>query len=436
MNGSTLYRRLPDGTWAAQREDIPVDPDVPADYSKAVAALAGGAAVAAVASGPGVPAGAAVGPASVGAGVAAASTPAPPAPPAQVPPAQVPPAAPPSAVPAGAPGPAPKKRGPIRIWIRRIVSIVVVAALAYAAWIVGLLIYAAANLPQIEALSPEPISDTEGQVWLLVGSDSREGLTPEQQKELHTGGDVGQRTDTIMLAYMRPGETPKLVSLPRDSWVTIPAHTASDGRSVSADQAKINAAFSIGGAPLLSETIEYNTGLHIDHYLEISMYGVVALTDAVGGIEVCFDEPIQDEKSGLDVEAGCQILDGQEALAWVRMRYSDPKGDLGRIERQQEFVKLIMEEILSWETLTHPGRQLDIVNAVLQSVFVDLETGSIDLGRFGIGMGRIVTGAGEVTTVPLIPGSHWEEGQSVVKWDEADAEQLFASMGGSPPQAG
>lgn len=340
------------------------------------------------------------------------------------------------APPSQAPGaPKTKSRGPVRTWARRIGSALAIAISVYLIWIVALLSYAALSLHQIEALSPQPIADTSGQVWLLVGSDSREELTPEQQKELHTGGDVGQRTDTIMLAYMRPGEVPQLVSLPRDSWVTIPAHTSSSGAAVGASQDKINAAFAYGGAPLLSETVEYNTGLHIDHYLEISMYGVVALTDAVGGIEVCFEEAIHDEKSGLDVEAGCQILDGEEALAWVRMRYSDPKGDLGRIERQQEFVALIMEEILSWQTLINPLRQLDIVNAVLDSVLVDLKTGAINLGRFGLGVGRIVAGSGEVSTVPLIPGNHVEGGQSVVKWDTQEADELFASMGASTPQA-
>jgi LCP family protein required for cell wall assembly len=223
--------------------------------------------------------------------------------------------------------------------------------------------------------------------------------------------------------------------VPRDSWVTIPAHTASDGREVGPQQAKINAAFAFGGAPLLSQTIEYNTGLHVDHYMEVGMGGIVTMTDAVGGVEVCFDEAIQDQNSGLDVPAGCQQLDGATALAWVRMRYADPTGDLGRMQRQQQWVKLVLDQMLTWQTLLNPVAQWDIANAVLDSITVDLDTGTIDLGRFGLGMARIAGGSGEITTVPTNDSDHWENGQWVLKWNTEEADQLFASMGGSPPQA-
>ena len=96
-------------------------------------------------------------------------------------------------------------------------------------WLVALVVYAAVSLDKVEALSPDPIADTDGTVWLLVGSDSRDGLTKKEQKKLKTGDVEGQRTDTIMLVHQQLGQTPTLVSIPRDSWVTIPAHTASDG---------------------------------------------------------------------------------------------------------------------------------------------------------------------------------------------------------------
>ena len=329
------------------------------------------------------------------------------------------------------PTPPPTKRR--RRW--SVWRILAFALAAYVLWLGALVVYAAASLDKIEALSPDPIADTDGTVWLLVGSDSRDGLTKKQQKKLRTGDVEGQRTDTIMLVHQQLGQTPTLVSIPRDSWVTIPAHTATDGSQVEARGGKINAAFSYGGAPLLSETIEYNTGLHVDNYMEVGMGGIVNLTDAVGGIEVCFEKAISDENSGLDVQPGCQTLDGPEALAWVRMRYADPKGDLGRIERQRQYIALMVDQMLSWQTVVNPFRQWDIVNAMLDSVRVDEGTGLINLGMFGFGMGRIASGSGEVTTVPIDDTDHWENGQWVIKWDAAEADQLFSSMGGRTPQA-
>lgn len=396
VTGSTLYRRLPNGSWAAQREDQ--GPEAEGAGSGEPAA--------------GMPAEAAVAPviAATGAGAPGA------------------PASPPQPT-IARPGPARRRR---RWSIWRILKWAVVA---YVAWLGALMVYAAVSLDKVEALSPVPIADTDGTVWLLVGSDSREGLSRKEQRELRTGDAEGQRTDTIMLVHQKLGQAPTLVSIPRDSWVTIPAHTATDGAAVGDRGGKINAAYSYGGAPLLSQTVEYNTGLHVDHYMEVGMGGIVELTDAVGGIDVCFEEAISDQNSGLDVEAGCQTLDGAQALAWVRMRYADPKGDLGRIERQRQYMALMVDEMLSWQTLVNPVRQWSIVNAMLSSVLVDNDTGAIDLGGFGVGMGRIASGSGEVTTVPIDDSDHWENGQWVIKWDAAEAGQLFSSMGGRAPQA-
>jgi LCP family protein required for cell wall assembly len=406
VTGSTLYRRLPNGSWASQREDSPADrADGDAGAPEGAHALSA--------------------PVVAGAGAAGAAV---------------------SGSPAGSaadqPAPAPPQptiARPVPPTTRRrrwsILRILAWALAAYAMWLVGLGVYAATSLDKVEALSPDPIADTDGTVWLLVGSDSREGLSRTQQQQLRTGDTEGQRTDTIMLVHQKLGQAPTLISIPRDSWVTIPAHTATDGSEVEARGGKINAAFSYGGAPLLSQTIEYNTGLHVDNYMEVGMGGIVTMTDAVGGIEVCFEEAIADENSGLDVPAGCQTLDGGQALAWVRMRYADPKGDLGRIERQRQYVALMVDQALSWQTLVNPARQWDIVNALLDSVRVDEGTGLVNLGTFGFAMARIASGSGEVTTVPIDDTDHWENRQWVIKWDSAEAGQLFSSMGGTTPQA-
>ena len=399
VTGSTLYRRLPDGTWAAEREDGAAAR--PSEVAGSAASVADRAP--------------AMGPSAGQSASASAVEPTPSAGlPTQVTPVRT------------------RRRRPVRTAL----AIVAGMAAAYLAWLVGLMLYAGASLENTAQLSAHPIADTPGQVWLMVGSDSRAGLTKKQRKALHTGGDEGsQRTDTIMLLHQQAGHDPTLVSIPRDSWVTIPAHTATDGTQVGVQQAKINAAYAYGGSALLAETIEYNTGLHVDHFMEIGMGGVVDMTDAVGGVEVCFDKPITDKNSGLDVEAGCQTLDGKTALAWVRMRYADPTGDLGRMQRQQQWVSLMTHQMLTPMTLLNPARQWQIVNAALDAVTVDEGTGALSVGRLGLGLRQIVGGSGEITSVPVDDADHWEAGQWVLHWDPAGAGELFSSMGAGTPQA-
>ena len=153
-----------------------------------------------------------------------------------------------------------------------------------------------------------------GSTWLMVGSDSRQGLTPQQQEALATGGDTGNgRTDTILVVHMPAlwsGTPTTMVSIPRDSYVPIPGY----GRD------KINAAFSMGGAPLLAQTVEQATGLRIDHYAEIGFGGFAGLVDGLGGVTVCPTTPIDDPLAGINLPAGCQKLAGRDALGYVRSR--------------------------------------------------------------------------------------------------------------------
>ncbi len=236
---------------------------------------------------------------------------------------------------------------PVR-YIRNIV-------LAYLGFYVVLGFHAASSLDKMPASSNVALADTAGTNWLLVGSDSREGLTKAERKELRTGKDEGsQRTDTLMVIHIDDSGKSTLVSLPRDSYVTIPAHIGLDGIAIEDRRNKINTAYSQGGAPLLVETVERNTGLHIDHYMEVGFKGIRDITDAVGGVNMCVPADVTDENSGLNLLAGCQELDGRNALAYVRMRYADPKGDLGRIERQQQFLSSVMKKVATPAVFLNP----------------------------------------------------------------------------------
>ena len=187
---------------------------------------------------------------------------------------------------------------------------------------------------------PDRPAAGRGTTWLLVGSDSREGLTADQQAELATGGDLGNgRTDTILLVHV-PAlgfEHPDDDGLdPRDSYVPIPGNGTD----------KINAAFALGGAPLLAQTVEQATGLRLDHYAEIGFGGFARVVDALGGVTMCPTEPISDPLAGIDLPAGCQKLDGRNALGFVRSR-ATPRADLDRMVNQREFVSALLHRAAS-----------------------------------------------------------------------------------------
>jgi len=189
-------------------------------------------------------------------------------------------------------------------------------------------------------------ADQPGTTYLLVGSDSRAGLTAEQRRDLSTGNPEGQRTDTILLLHTGAGPN-LLMSIPRDSIVDIPGRGST----------KINAAFAFGGAPLLVQTIEQDTGIRIDDYVETGFGGVVDLVDAVGGIEICPNKRMVDKLAGLDVKKGCQEADGATALAYSRSRHTNLKlGDVARARQQREVVKAVGHAALSPWTVLNPVR--------------------------------------------------------------------------------
>lgn len=222
-------------------------------------------------------------------------------------------------------------------------------------------IWVEANITHVSALSGAP--DTPGETYLIVGSDSREGWVDD--------GTVGARTDTIMLLH-RPVSGPMaLISIPRDSYVDIPGNGSN----------KINAAFAFGGPLLLVQTVEELTGLTIDHYLEVGFLGVSGVVDAVGGVELCYDVDVNDPLSTLVWSAGCHHVDGQTALAFSRMRYSDPLGDIGRTQRQQQLVSAVSDEVLSPSTLLNPFAVVRITKAGLAALRVSDDMGALDLAQ-------------------------------------------------------
>ncbi|MDO5032966.1 LCP family protein [Corynebacterium sp.] len=286
------------------------------------------------------------------------------------------------------------------------VTIILVLTLAFGLW-------TDSRLTRIEAMPEEQVANTAGTNWLLVGSDSRQGLTEEQQAELGTGGDIGVgRTDTIMLLHIPSSGKAKLVSIPRDSYVEVPGFGWD----------KINASFTYGGAQLLTQTVEHSTGLHIDHYAEIGMGGLANVVDAVGGVDICVEEPINDPLAGIDLQAGCQELNGPNALGYVRTR-ATAMGDLDRVQRQREFFAALLDKVTSPATLINPFRAVSLVNHTADSFIVGQKDHVWHLARVALAMASGV----ETETVP-VGGFQDTEVGNVVLWDDAAAQGLWDSL--------
>lgn len=266
---------------------------------------------------------------------------------------------------------------------------------------IGMLFYFDGKLHRVDALSSYAgrIGDTPGTNWLIVGTDSRAGLTDQQKKNLATGDADGARTDTIMMAHLSPSGKPMLISIPRDLYVPIPGMGSH----------KINAAFNNGGAKLLVETVEEFTGVHIDHYVEIGFGGFDNLVDAVGGVQMCLDRPLRDPKAGLNLKAGCQTLDGAQALGLVRTR-AFPNADLERVVNQRKFLAALMSRATSPSVLLNPFRLFLFVSGAVDAVTVDTGDHLWDLAW----LAYKISGNPITTTAPTDGDAYTDDGDSLV----------------------
>ncbi|MEU2874092.1 LCP family protein [Streptomyces olivoreticuli] len=272
-------------------------------------------------------------------------------------------------------------------------------------------------------------SGGKGTNYLIVGSDSREGLSAQDKKDLHTGSADGKRTDSMMILHTGDNGT-TMLSLPRDSYVTIPAFTGQkSGKQFPASTHKLNQAYSDGGAELLAQTVEYNTGLHIDHYAEIGFGGFRNLVDALGGVDMCLDKPVKDRDSGADFKAGCQTLNGTQSLAFVRQRHQEADQDLGRMRNQQKFLNTLAKQAASPSTVLNPFRLYPVIGSGLDTLVVDKDMGLTDLMSMFWSMKGVTGGDGKQLTVPISNSNLPTRSDGVaVKWDTAKAKQLFDQL--------
>jgi LCP family protein required for cell wall assembly len=303
-----------------------------------------------------------------------------------------------------------RKRRPLRVVVIGLVLVVIAGtAGGYLYWqVIG-------GLFKRENVELSPASGKTLNV-LLVGSDTREGLTDPLDIE-RFGSVQGKRADTIILAQLVPREQRGvLLSFPRDLYVTVHA----PGRQF---QSKINAAYGYGPQSVI-DTVGALTNMPINHYMEINLDGFRGMVDAVGGIEITTDTALYDSKLNFRLPQGKNQLDGNQALSFVRARYATPDGDFGRIRRQQQFLKAVMQKVGTPAVLTNPRKVNDLARAFARNVTVDQFFQLDDLVKFALSVRRTPSLA--TFSVPGDIGN--ANGASVVVMDTAKAEPLFQAL--------
>lgn len=257
---------------------------------------------------------------------------------------------------------------------------------------------------------------------LVVGSDARRGLTPHEARLYTLGETDGERGDTVMLISLGSDRRDvSVVSFPRDLLVR-------DG-----DRRRKLAETFADGPGRVVEVLQSTTGVPIHHYVEISIPGFIGVVDAVGGVDVCLDKPLHDPKSGADFQPGCHHLDPRGALAYVRSRATE-RGDFDRMERQQTFMRALLERLTAMRTLVDVPRLFDVVERVASNVTTDTELGPRHMAVLAFELRRLAAGSVPMITVPAYTTEL--DGRSYVVPYEPGARALFDALAAGRPIAG
>ena len=320
--------------------------------------------------------------------------------------------------PAAAPAPAPapvaptapvatprrrKRRHPILTTLCLILVLVL-------AWGAFLMWDANTNMGRVSALSGA--ADTPGTTYLLAGSDSR------ADGAVQDGFNESERADSIMLVNVAPNGQKVALSIPRDTYAEIPG--------VGWD--KINASYAYGGPQLLVETVEKLTGLTVDHFVQIGMGAVPDMVDAVGGVELCYDNDADDQYSGLKWSAGCHTVDGKTALQFSRMRYQDPEGDIGRTKRQRQVISKVISAAASPSTLVNPAKTLRVERAGSKSFTIDEDSSVVTVASLVWALRS--ASSTQMTGIPPIESLNFttNAGASAVLLRDTTADDFFAKL--------
>ncbi|MFL3868784.1 LCP family protein [Streptomyces griseobrunneus] len=289
---------------------------------------------------------------------------------------------------------------------------------------------AAAELKVYEKERPTPVA-MDAQNILLIGSDSRAGDNSRYGRD--DGGS--QRSDTTILLHLAADrKSATAVSLPRDLMVEIPACRTGDDKETRERFGQFNSAFELGGSACTIRTVERLTGIRIDHHMVVDFNGFKDMVDAVDGVEICLKEPINDKDAHLELPAGRQTLNGEEALGYVRARKTLGDGsDTERMERQQRFLGALVNKMQSNGVLLNPTRLYPVLDAATKSLTTDPGLDSLrDLYDLVRSMRDVPTDQVQFLTVPRQPYRNNPNRDELV---EPDAGELFKQLREDKPVA-
>lgn len=258
-------------------------------------------------------------------------------------------------------------------------------------------------------------ADDSSQTWLITGSDVRDGTAGTGK----VGSVDGERTDSIMLLVKPKSGRSALISIPRDTYVTV------DGTDM-----KINAVAETYGWKKLTAQVEQISGLKVDHLVRVGFSGVKDVVDAVGGVNLCYDQTVNDAYSGLKWTAGCHDADGTTALAFSRMRYSDPTGDIGRAKRQRQVIQAVAKKAASKEILLNYSKATKLVSTGLSAIKVDEDATPFSLVKMALAF-KDATGSDGITGSPYFSDVNYYPSSgigSTVKLNDEKTLSLFSQI--------
>jgi LCP family protein required for cell wall assembly len=244
------------------------------------------------------------------------------------------------------------------------------------------------QVPELDVVGPTARASS----FLVVGSDSRAGLSEADRAELTLGNFSGQQSDTLIyVSISEDRQTVTLISIPRDLLVF-----DDEGQP-----RKLTDLFAGGPDPLL-RALRSNLGLPVNHFAMISLGGFIDIVRTLGTVEVCLERPLFDVKSGADFEAGCHDMGARDALAFVRSR-SGPRADFERIDRQQQFIRSVLVRLLDGRLITDPARLYRLVDDVASNVVTDDRLGVSEMRSLSTEMAGVVRDGLPMMTLPSYP---------------------------------